>query len=481
MKGNQAYILPQDGDVMDRADDHEPKNHFNNPQDPILAGRDQQAMLHSKVFDNSPPQGPYTPTFGLNNNDNNNPIHCSVLTQGPKSAPCVSNQATSTLFNMPAYSFNDSVQEQNQGSADLFGMPYQDLMTLWHGQNQGVNNNFHPYFSDHIPSSEMVYADSGHHPHAQRGSTLGGDGDGYGAASQLGIPSPDQHPLSHGQNRMQNRGPNGGFNEQYSPVQQPNTEAHSHHQDIAHSFHGPLNEPQTRSRDISQGGRRSTHASPARSMAPHLFPGAHSPNLPAESNMIPRGRLNPAFHGLQTPVLAAPRSSNIQHSPPRRAFHSPITPEITPGFTNSATDISNTHAILSPALTIPSMPPIPSSMMRLSTNDTENLRRCNAREALIRQRLVLAEYLKKLNLQCFKSSNDERDTLEKDLATGWGRPDANENLQVLYAGELRLMEVNKSRDKYARGFRMCGEEIEELWGDLLVPGEQRSPDEAAIQ
>ena len=119
-------------------------------------------------------------------------------------------------------------------------------------------------------------------------------------------------------------------------------------------------------------------------------------------------------------------------------------------------------------------------MTRLLVNDAENLRRCAARDALIRQRLVLAEYLKKLNLQCFKSSSDERSTLEDDLATGWERSDANENLQVLYAGELRLMEVNKLSDKYAQGFRMCEEEIEELWGDLVVPDEQRSPDEAAI-
>lgn len=477
MRDNQAAVVSQDLDVMDRADDHGPTDHFNNSQDLILGGQDQHAMLHAKALSNLPAQGLNTPTFPLSNN---NPTHFSVLTQGPKSAPCVSNPATSTFFDMPAHDFNAAVQEQNQGSPDLFGMPYQDLMTLFHGQTEGANNIFHPYFSDHIPSSEMVHAGSGHHPNA-RGLTSGGDGDGYTAARQLGISSRDQHRLSHEQDYTKNRGPNHGFDERNSPPQQLNAEAQGHHQDITRSFHGPPDEAQLRSRDDSQGGRRSTHARPAQSMAPHLFSRAHSPALVAELSNIPHGRLNPTSNGLQTPILAPYRSSNIQHSPPRRAFHSPITPDITSGYTNTAAEMTITNAIHSPALTIPSMPPMPPPMARVSTNDTDNLRRCAAREALIRQRLVLAEYLKKLNLQCFKSSSDERNTLENDLTTGWGRPDANDNLQVLYAGELRLMEVNKLWDKYARGFRMCEEEIEELWGDLAVPDEQRSPDEAAIQ
>lgn len=472
MKDNQAGMLSQDLDILDRGYDHRPTDYFNNPQDLTSAGHDQQAMLYSKAFGNSPPQSAYIPTFGISKN-NNDPTHFSVLQHNPKSAPSVSSQATATFFNMPPHEFNPNVQEQNQGSPDLYGVPYQGLMALWQGQHQGAINHFHPQFSDQIPSSEMVHAASGHHPHAQEGLVFGGDGDCYGTASQLGISSRDQHPLSHGQNRTQNRGTK-------SPAQQLNTEAHGHRQNMAHSFHAPPNEPQTRSRDDSLGGRGSTHVSPAHSMAPHLFPRAHSPNLAVELSMAPRGRLNPAFNGFHTPILAPLRSSNIQHSPPRRAFHSPLTPDIRPGFTNTATDMSNTNAILSPAPTIPSMPPIPSSMTRLSTNDAEYLRRCAAREALIRQRLVLAEYLKKLNLQCFRSSSEERNTLEDDLAMGWERSDANENLQVLYAGELRLMEVNKLWDKYARGFRMCEEEIEELWGDLLVPDEQRSPDEAAI-
>lgn len=482
MKDNQGGMLFQDRDVLERADDHGPTEYFNNPQNAIPVSHDQQAMLHSNAFGNSPSQGPYAFTFGLNNSndEDNDSTHFSVLKHDPKSASYVLNQATSTFSNTAPNDFNANVQEQNQGSPDLYGMPYQDFMTLLEGQNQGAINIFHPYFSDQIPSSEMIRTASGHHPLAQEGFVFGGDGDGYGAASQLAISSRDQHPLSHGPNHTQNRELNGGFNGPNSPAQQPNTEAHGHHQSIAHSFHAPPDEPQSRSHDDSQGGRRFTLASPAHSMAPHLFPGVQSSNLAAELSMTSRGRLNTAFNGLHTPILAPLRSSNIQHSPPQRAFHSPLTPDITPGFTNTTTNMSNTNAILSPAPTIQSMPPIPSSMTRLSVNDAENLRRCAAREALIRQRLVLAEYLKKLNLQCFKSSSDERNTLEDDLATGWERSDANENLQVLYAGELRLMEVNKLSDKYAQGFRMCEEEIEELWGDLVVPDEQRSPDEAAI-
>lgn len=483
MNHNQAGMLSQDRDVMDGADDHGPTDYFINPQNAILAGHVQRATPHSNAFGNSPPQGPYTSTFELNNDDDDDAddaTHFSVLKHDPKSASHVPNQATSTFFSMPPHDFNANVLEQNQGSPDLHKLPYQELMILLQGRNRGAINEFHPYLSDQIPSTEMVHTASGHHSHVQRGLVFGGDDDGHDAASQLGFSSQDQHPPSHEQNHMQNRGPYSGANVPNSPTQQLNTEAYGHHQNIAHSFTAPPNEPQSRAHDDGQGGRMSSYASPAHSMAPHLFPGAHSPNLAAELITTPRGRLNPAFNGFHTPILAPLRSSNIQHSPPRRAFHSPITPDITPGFTNTTTNMANTNAILSPALTISPMPPIPSSLMRLSTTDAENFRRCVAREALIRQRLVLAEYLKKLNLQCFKSSSDERSTLEDDLATGWERSDANENLQVLYAGELRLMEVNKLSDKYARGFRMCEEEIEELWGDLVVPDEQRSPDEAAI-
>lgn len=478
MEGNQAGMLPPDRDVMDRADDCGPTTQFNNPQDHILPGYDQNAMIHSKAYGNLPAQGPNTPTFELNND---NPAHFNITTQGPYTAPCVPNQGGSTFFNMSANGLNAISQRQHQSSPNLFAMPYQDLMTLLHGQNHGANNILHKYFSDHIASSDMVHAASKHHPDAQGALSSGGHGGGHGIAGHLSISSQDQHPQFHEQNRTQNRGENREYNEQNSPAQQHNSGTLGQHQGIVHAFHEPSDERTARSPDDNQGGRKSNHASPAQSTAPRLLSGVQSPTSATELSTIPRGRLNSALSGLHTPILAPPRSRTIQHSPPRRAFHSPITPDISSDFPLTAAEISTTNAILSPALATRSMPPIPPPMTRASTNDTESLRHCAAREALIRQRLVLAEYLKKLNLQCFKSSSDERNTLERDLAIGWGRPDANDNLQVLYAGELRLIEVNKLWDKYARGFRMCEEEIEELWGDLVVPDEPRFPGEEAFR
>ena len=471
---DQAGMLPQDRDVMDRANDLGTITQFNNPQDRILVDHDQRAMLHSKTFGNLPAQGLNTPTFGINND---NSTHFNIPAQGPYSAPCLPYQGGTIFSNMPTHDLNAIARGQSQGSPNLFPATYQDLMHSSQGPNQGGNDFFHTYFSDHIAFSEMARAASGHHPKGQGELNTTVHGDDHSTASHLSVSSQDQHSQCHGLNRMQNRGPNHGSDEQNSLVQQPNPGAQGQRQGIAHSFDGSANEPQTRSHDNNRDGRRSNHASPAQNAASRLLPGAQSPTSAAESNMIPRGRLNSVLNGLHTPVLAPPRYSNIQHSPPRRAFHSPITPDVTSGFTTATAEMSTTKAIPSSALASPSMPP----MTRVSSNDRENLRHCAAREALIRQRLVMAEYLKKINLQCFKSSSDERVTLERDLAKGWGRSDANDNLQVLYAGELRLMEVNKLWDKYARGFRMCEEEIEELWGDLVVPDEESLPGEGAFQ
>lgn len=85
----------------------------------------------------------------------------------------------------------------------------------------------------------------------------------------------------------------------------------------------------------------------------------------------------------------------------------------------------------------------------------------------------MAEYLKKLNLQYVTASRVEQTALERELSMGWAQPDANNNLPALYACEQRLLEATALWEKFARGFRGCQEEIEELWGDLMVPAEAR--------
>lgn len=471
MKGNQVSMLPQDHDEMDRADNRRPINQFNNPRDLIPAGHNQHTMLHSNAFGNLPIHGPNAPTFGFNNN---NPAHFNPP-QGPKSAPPMPSQSGSMFFNMPAHDLNAIVQEQNQSSPNLFAMPYQDLMALLQGQDYDANDIFDNGFSDHVTSPETAPAAFRHYLDVQGGINYSGHGDSHGAASHLSISSQGQLSQPHGQPRMQSHALNDEFNEQNSLAQQMNTGVLRQHQDTAHSLDGHSNESK------STSGNAKKHAGSAQSIANRLLPGSQSPTLAVESSIVSRGRLHSVLSELQTPTLAPPRSGNIQHSPPQRAFHSPMTPNITTALAKTGVDTSITNSILSPALTVQPMPPMPLPMTRASTSDAGRLGHGAAREALIQQRLVMAEYLKKLNLQCYKSSSEERNTLVRDLITGWGRPDANDNLKLLYAGEMRLMEVNKLWDKYARGFRMCQEEIEELWGDLVVPNEQRLPGEGVFR
>jgi hypothetical protein len=116
----------------------------------------------------------------------------------------------------------------------------------------------------------------------------------------------------------------------------------------------------------------------------------------------------------------------------------------------------------------------------MATNRTESVSNSSTRVAAIRERISVAEYLKRLNLQYFTEGRAEKNALESDLAVGWARSDANDNLQMLYAGERRLMEVNKLWEKYGRGFRMYEDEIEELWGDLMVPDEEGPGSEKSV-
>ena len=447
MEGMLSDMSPQERNMMDRATHQGPFNQFN-----MTAQNQHLATQGPHHFGFTSPRGPTNPNFELNNGV---PTQFSVPAHTPLSAPGMPNQGRSPQFNMPIQSPNTSVRGLNQDSPNRFNIPFQDPTALLQGQNQGANNHFPPFFQGHMASPDMLYQASEHHPGFQGELNFPAQGHNQGASSQLNMATQDPH--------LQTREQIPGTNGQNHPTPQPSPRAQDHRQDVTHSFSQPSNEPQTRPHE-NQGGHRPNLAPPVQSTTPSHSPGARSPTVGPEINLLPRGRQVPNLRELQTPNLARPRPNNIQHSPPRRAFHSPITPDIPADVPSTSTPA---EAAVSSALLSPAAHP----MTRASTNNTEHLRQSAAREAVVRQRLAVAEHTKKLNLQQLTASFDEQGALERDLAKGWAQPDANANLQMLYEREMRLMELKKLWQKYARAFRTCEEEIEELWADLMVPDE----------
>jgi hypothetical protein len=461
MGSNQSGMLPADRDT---ASNYGSNNQFNIPALNHNVGG--HPGLHSNPFGEMPAQDSNTPTLGQDNGVQN---QVNMPAQAPNSAPYLSNQSGPNQLNMPNQGLNRVAYVQNQGSPIRLNLPGQDIIALSHGQNQGTQNAPNFCFPDHLLSLGMLQGASGYNHVLQRGQNSLIQGHNQGATGYLNLPSPDQQP--------QYQGPNLGVYRQDHLTQQISPGARADHQAVAQSFSIPSNEHNTESHEGHQGGQRPINASPVQSPAPRYIPGAHSPISAAEPSAVNRGRLNPTLHGIQTPILARPRSTTIQHSPPRRAFHSPITPDIALDVDANPTQIRPTTVCLSPSHANLSIPPNPPPV---ATNRIESVSNSSTRVTAIRERISVAEYLKRLNLQYFTEGRAEKNALESDLAVGWARSDANDNLQMLYAGERRLMEVNKLWEKYGRWFRMYEDEIEELWGDLMVRDEEEPDGEGSV-
>lgn len=448
MEGNHSGMLPQSHGLTDRANNNVPTIHYNNSG-------------------NTPPFGP-----------NSFPNQFNIPVQFLNSASYALPQGGPNRFIMPIQGSNTTAHGQDQGGAIQFIVPFHDVTALSHGQNLGTNNMFNNRFPDlPVAALDQIPGTSGQNVIPQEGLNFPGQGNNQVAGSHFNLSSPDQ---PYFQFLEQNHGIYG----QTILTPRPSPGARSHDQGIAQPANIPSAENNAGSRENNHSPREQDHPSPAQSPGSRYVPKPQIPTAPAaESRAKARGRPSLTLNGIATPILPHPRSSNIQHSPPRRAFHSPITPDVAAGFTTKAP--TTTTINLSPAPTLPTYPPLPSIPTAAATPSTpptshphshphhNHHHHPSSPSAHIQQHLATAEYMKKLNLQYFKASAAERAALEHDLAVGWAGPDANENLQTLYAAEKRLMEVNQLWDKYGQGFRMCEEEIEELWADLKVPEEER--------
>lgn len=136
------------------------------------------------------------------------------------------------------------------------------------------------------------------------------------------------------------------------------------------------------------------------------------------------------------PLLARPRSGAIQHSPPRRPYHEPIT----------AAQVNE-----SVQATIPS-----------------------SRIVHLRRRLDRLQEMKKLHLSSFEDATKRLATLTTSIESL--QLDGNDRLQELYQSEFEYLNTDRAQDEHGRAFKRLEEEIEELLGDLMVPHEAREED-----
>lgn len=133
------------------------------------------------------------------------------------------------------------------------------------------------------------------------------------------------------------------------------------------------------------------------------------------------------------PLLARPRSAAIQHSPPRRPYHEPITA--------SHVDES-VQATISPS-----------------------------RVVHLRRRLDRLQEMKKLNLSSFEDATKRLATLTQNIESL--QLGGNDRLQELYQSEFEYLDTDRAQDEHGRAFRRLEVETEELLGDLMVPHEAR--------
>jgi len=63
----------------------------------------------------------------------------------------------------------------------------------------------------------------------------------------------------------------------------------------------------------------------------------------------------------------------------------------------------------------------------------------------------------------------EKSLTELDVA--WGSEVANQHLDELYVMQNQLNILKKQNCEYGKDWKALGEEINELFGDIMVPGE----------
>ncbi len=230
-----------------------------------------------------------------------------------------------------------------------------------------------------------------------------------------------------------------------SPYQTP------HYNSAAFPLHLPKSNEQNTARGLgvthfpqpdnsSQGGISPTRqdsntvrgTSPQR---PQYNPAAvpfSSPSLDGHSTAPPSGDarvqdLNIIIpRGISAIRLSRPPTRRIQHSPPRRAFHEPSSPPKTPGY---------------------------------------------SRDVRLRDRLKCLHEERKQALANFCFSGKEVGRSQEELDVAWGSEVANKHMDELYVMQNQLTILMKQNCEYGKDWKRLGDEIDELFGDIMVPRE----------
>lgn len=166
--------------------------------------------------------------------------------------------------------------------------------------------------------------------------------------------------------------------------------------------------------------------------------GPNLPYLPSAMHTPPPNQLAGPTQGHSSPVFPRPRPRAIQHSPPHRAYHEPMTAS---------------HG-----------------------NEYAEARMLQSRTASLRsRRLEKLQELKKVNLSSFQEATKRRVVLHHHIESL--RQGGNDRLPELYQSEFELQDTGRARETHGRMYKQLEEEIDELQADLTVPHEARKEEE----
>lgn len=164
-------------------------------------------------------------------------------------------------------------------------------------------------------------------------------------------------------------------------------------------------------------------------------------NLPHLSGAMRPPRPNLISGPIQSPpVLARPRSAALQHSPPHRSYHEPIT-------VSHANE--STQATIHPS-----------------------------RADFLYSRLEQVDKLKKQYKNSFVDGTKRLVALEKNLESL--QLGGNDRLPELYQSEFEYRDTDRVKDEDGRMYKRLEKEIEELLADLMVPHEAREEDNCQV-
>lgn len=339
----------------------------------------------------------------------NNPQHNHAMEQQQDVPSSTSPMRTNPMSASFAFQMPMNVPTSNQETHAQYAQPY-------YNYQQSISAHTSPTHTPFYGQNTMLYPNQTYNEHVPTNY--------FGRPTTSYPESPPAHPLSPGQTPLYNSAavtlhlpnttePNmtGSFGIPHFPV--PN---HSNQRAIS----------PTRQDTIPMSGSPPQRPQYNPAAAPFSSPSLDSPSTATPSGDVRVQDSGAATRGISAIRLARPPGRRIQHSPPRRAFHESSSPPRTPG-------------------------------------DNRDMRlRDRLRVLQQRHKQALADF-------CFTGKEVKKSLTELDVA--WGSEVANQHMDELYVMQNQLTILKKQNCEYGKDWKALGEEINELFGDIMVPGE----------